>query len=1052
MWRRAPPASRPRDEAPVVNVFPVSEAPIARDEPTRPPTHPASASRSRPGTASGGRHATPTSRIAPDHPSLDVPRWQTHLTPMQQWELHVRDRPPRPAASWTENRDPRAALRRQHEHAARQKALREHLILPSATPLAPIRLPENDAGTPADADDSGAPVASSAARVAPPPDPFAAVFAAAMHADPEPIGPKPSPRLVTPFLDRLTREVTRPKGSALAELSAVDAVWDGRSVADAEPADPSSWRSQVRIPLGAGTAPNLLVEADAVARALGGISVEPTRPRRRARRVVSSENLRLNSDDATSSSTTTRPTLDESAVVDENARTLASNFAPDVATFETARREADEATRAARRVLRRGARGGEDDEDDDDGSDDALVVARPPRPRWVAEYELVPPTGIASLSAREASESYDSDDDPTSDPPSPRPEFEELPLHFPRKRGDRALYEEWDFLPLAPPPPPPAEVLRASFASTPGVSAAAATAKSRGLDVASVDSTADALTAVSGEVVTALDRLLATLKSRDEEATREASARTAEEEEKLRRATVRVAVAHAAAAGDVDATLAFDAAVRRGCEEALGDVLDSLRWWYGAHLRDAAIRIQRHFRGWRGWKHARTRKKGLMAGLAYMRHTTLFVRFGAWRVNAAAFRRVRLITEAADTRRVWARRRKVFESWRNRAERGAAFRVGVERLAVAIAWRRAAPIFVTWRVAARRRVRQKRVAVRLLTSANRRAKSYFFQTWARIAAGLARARVLDTAAHARAAKETAAAAEKAASRATEAWAAARRVADLAAAGRFALAQREARIAREAAATAETSRLAAAEAAKGAGPDLGAEGKMAWSRLSRAVKESARAAAAAIAADKAAAFKAAAKAYYGRIVARRFFIAWEEHVAWIVQLRAKSSRAVAMFTNAAEKRALFAWRDHAREMKAAREAEAMRRYVAIHQGLIAKHVRRVRGPAGKANAKNKADAKIKADANTAGRVRIDANANANAAENRGKVAAGTVPLHSERRAAERRAGRAREASRRGEGLGERSWVAGGMDAWVSSAATNVVERARERRREATRRPR
>ena len=228
--------------------------------------------------------------------------------------------------------------------------------------------------------------------------------------------------------------------------------------------------------------------------------------------------------------------------------------------------------------------------------------------------------------------------------------------------------------------------------------------------------------------------------------------------------------------------------------------------------------------------------------------------------------------------------------------------------------------------------------------------------------------------------------------------------------------------------------------------------MAWSRLSRAVKESARAAAAAIAADKAAAFKAAAKAYYGRIVARRFFIAWEEHVAWIVQLRAKSSRAVAMFTNAAEKRALFAWRDHAREMKAAREAEAMRRYVAIHQGLIAKHVRRVRGPAGKANAKNKADAKIKADANTAGRVRIDANANANAAENRGKVAAGTVPLHSERRAAERRAGRAREASRRGEGLGERSWVAGGVDAWVSSAATNVVERARERRREATRRPR
>ena len=1064
MWRRAPPASPPRDEAPVVNVFPMSEAPMARAEPTRPPPRPASASRSRPGTASGGYHATPTSRIAPDHPSLDVPRWQTHLTPMQQWELHMRDRPPRPDASWTENRDPRAALRRQHEHAARQKALREHLILPSATPLAPIRLPENDARPPADADDSGKPVASASAaeRDAPPPDPFAAVFAAAMNADPEPIVPKPPPRLVTPFLDRLTREVTRPKGSALAELSAVDAVWDGRSVADAEPADPSSWRSQVQIPLGAGPAPNLLVEADAVARALGGMSVEPTRPRRRVRRVVSTGNF-FNSDDATSSTTTTRPALDETALVDENARTLASRFAPDVATFETARREAEEATRAARRVLRRG-RGRGDDDDDGDGSDEDLIVAKPPRPRWVAEYELAPPAGTtdaeaeareedareaaaaAAAAAAEAA-SYGSDDDP----PSPMPKFEDLPLHFPRKRGDRALYEDWDFLPLAPPPPPPAEVLRASFASTPGTFAAAATAESRGLDVADVDTgatfvrTADAITAVSGEVVTALDHLLANLKSREDEATRAAFARTVEEEEKLRRATVRIAVAHDAAAGDVDATLAFDAAVRRGCEEALGDVLDSLRWWYGAQLRAAAIRIQRHFRGWRGRKHATTRKKGLLAGLAYIRNTTLFVRFGAWRINAAEFRRERLITEAADKRRVWARRRKVFESWRNRAERAAAFRVGVERLAVAIAWRRAAPIFASWRVAARRRARQKRVAVRLLTSANRRAKSYFFRTWAHVAAGLARARVLDTAAHARAAEETAWAAEQAASRAAEAWAAARRVADLAAAGQFALAQREARIAHDAAAAAETSRLAAAEAAKGAGPDLGAEGKKAWSRLSRAVEESARAAAAAIAADKAAEFKAAAKAFHGRIVARRFFTAWEEYVAWIVPLRAKSSRAMAMFTNASEKRALFAWREHAREMKAAREAEAMRRYVAIHQGLISKHVRRVRGPAGKADAKTTSRARIDA---------FSADANADAVSNRGKVAAGTVPSHSARRAAERRAGRAREESRRGEGVGEKSWVAGGVDAWVSSAATNgnVVERARERRREATRRPR
>ena len=199
------------------------------------------------------------------------------------------------------------------------------------------------------------------------------------------------------------------------------------------------------------------------------------------------------------------------------------------------------------------------------------------------------------------------------------------------------------------------------------------------------------------------------------------------------------------------------------------------RWWYGAHLRAAAIRIQRHFRGWRGWKRARTRKRG--SWRVWRTCDTRRCSFGSGRgestprrfaaCDSSLRRRIRDASGRGD---------EGFESWRNRAERGAAFRVGVERLAVAIAWRRAAPIFVTWRVAARRRVRQKRVAVRLLTSANRRAKSYFFQTWARVAAGLARARVLDTAAHARAAEETAAAAEKAASRATEAWAAARRVA------------------------------------------------------------------------------------------------------------------------------------------------------------------------------------------------------------------------------------------------------------------------------------
>ena len=324
------------------------------------------------------------------------------------------------------------------------------------------------------------------------------------------------------------------------------------------------------------------------------------------------------------------------------------------------------------------------------------------------------------------------------------PEFEELPLHFLGNAAIARCTKSGTFCPSRLRPAP--------RRGAPRVVRVDARCVRRGgdgeitrIDVASVDSTADALTAVSGEVVTALDRLLATLKSRDEEATREASARTAEEEEKLRRATVRVAVAHAAAAGTWT----------RRWRSTRRFAADARKLWGTSWTRSgggtARTFATRRFAssvifavGAVG--NTREREKGAHGGFGVHATHDAVRSVRAWRVNAAAFRRVRLITEAADTRRVWARRRKVFESRRNRAERGAAFRVGVERLAVAIAWRRAAPIFVTWRVAARRRVRQKRVAVRLLTSANRRAKSYFFQTWARIAAGLARARVLDTAA------------------------------------------------------------------------------------------------------------------------------------------------------------------------------------------------------------------------------------------------------------------------------------------------------------------
>ena len=212
--------------------------------------------------------------------------------------------------------------------------------------------------------------------------------------------------------------------------------------------------------------------------------------------------------------------------------------------------------------------------------------------------------------------------------------------------------------------------------------------------------------------------------------------------------------------------------------------------------------------------------------------------------------------------------------------------------------------------------------------------------------------------------------------------------------------------------------------------------------------SARAAAAAIAADKRGC-KAAAKAYTGES-SREVLQRGEEHVAWIVQLRAKSSRAVAMFTNAAEKRALFAWRDHAREMKAAREAEAMRRYVAIHQGLIANTRRRVRGPAGKANAKNKADAKtrrMQKPRDAEDRRERERERERGGESREGGGGDGSFAFGTTRRGTPRGKGEGSVAARGGVGgkiVGRR-----GVDAWVSSAATNVVERARkggERRRE------
>ena len=400
-----------------------------------------------------------------------------------------------------------------------------------------------------------------------------------MHADPEPIGPKPSPRLVTPLLDRLTREVTRPKGSALAGTRG------GRGWT----VDPSRRR----------TGRPVILEVTGSNPGSAGTRTESSRRggRRRARAgghvrrtdsrgadaafPGSSENLRLNSDDATTSSTTTRPTLDESAVVDENARTLASNFAPDVATFETARREADEATRAARRVLAATpvmAKTTKTTRSSDDHR------ARPPRPRWVAEYEL-----DASRESRRRPRARRRS--PTRPTTTRRPT---RPLRCPSasncantslgKAADRAR-ASGTFCPSRLRPAP--------RRGAPRVVRVDAGRGRRGGD-GEITRIGRRLRRLDGGRV---DRRLRRSGDRADDggasaqvARRRGDAQRHRRERRRRRRTSTrdgpsVAVAHAAAAGDVDATLAFDAAVRRGCEEALGDVPDSLRWWYGCDLR-----------------------------------------------------------------------------------------------------------------------------------------------------------------------------------------------------------------------------------------------------------------------------------------------------------------------------------------------------------------------------------------------------------------------------------------------------------------------------------
>ena len=1135
--------------------------------------------------------------VARDHPSMDVPRWETHLEPMRRWELHLRDRASSSSSSSPRAkvvpaaRDPRAALRRQHAHAERQRdAERRHrrdavAPTPSFTPLEPIASDDDDdaAGDAASAasssfparrrgpedvvhdattirgDDDEALSSSAAADVsfpkgAPPPapDPFAAVFAEAMRSEEPPSGlvPAPPPRLVTPLLDRLTREVTRPKGSVVAQLSAADAVMDGRSVAEARPAPEASWDLAVRV---RRSAKDGGVSGDAIADALAD---PETKRRTAAGRFLARRNFanKKSGDDdgkaigggqlmmkrsaslgallekkkkGASREGPPRPlprlAPEESEALrnvrKEFADAFGAAFGADAATLGTARAAAEAALASARRV------GGGFDHRPSTGFGSVEAVGGV-RPRYVADYEVAVPdeAAVAAESARRARYAAllaeDANREIDDDDGSVRVPFEELPLHFPRAARGRELCEEWDFRPLEPPPPPPAEILRRSLASGEKKAAGKANANAKatdatrpapgpGVETARAETTraetrASSLSDASAALVSSLDGLLADLKAREEEAERRSRARTEAEARELRVATQRVAQLAARATLEAEAEAAerlasgeandasdassgapaagalfvFDAAVAKAASDAMAAMREELRWWYASRVGDAARSIQKHFRGFVGRRRATKRRATLAAGLAYMRHASLKLRFEAWRQNASDQRRHAKLTKALDRKLAWARRRSTFNAWRTRAGKAKAFAASALRLARALGFKNhAAPAFAAWAEATRARRRTRRVCASLLASARRRAKRHALRKWAKIAASLARERVLNTAGDAMAAHEAAEAARAADAKANDAWAAARETANLAADGAFAAAKKEAMRAEAIAAEADEARLEAERkcaALKSA--DMTPAIKAAWATLAIAHEAKARAYAAAAAAEKAADFESAAKAFYGRIVVRRVTRAWAEYVAWIVPLRLKAGKATAMLSGAAEKRAFFAWRDLARDRKGAREAEAVRAYLAVHQKVIRKHVRKASAKMTRSAAFGSRSEKP-TKTSTGGAAEDDGRPNAAAAGAKKKVLG--APSNAARRAAARRgeaaetdaapatatvfprrrffpsrendeeeedrrgAAGAKEASRLG-----RSWVdAGGVDAWVASAAAaNVVERTRLRRAE------
>ena len=448
-------------------------------------------------------------------------------------------------------------------------------------------------------------------------------------------------------------------------------------------------------------------------------------------------------------------------------------------------------------------------------------------------------------------------------------------------------------------------------------------------------------------VATKMDGLMDALRVRDLTATIQQGRRTAEDAQRTLDAAARVASVHESAAarfantGDATDLNVFDAATALAVSECLDDVMDATRWWYGKRVRLACVTIQAGFRGSRGRKLARVRRKGLLAGLAYLRDCTKKVRFERWRENARRERRHAMITAMCYKKRVWSRRADTFKAWRHRTHNAKRFYKNVERLAYAARVKRhQAPAFAAWRVVAERRARQRKIGAELRQKATRRSTRRALARWSQVAAACARARVLDTAAHARAAARAAESFEQTEAVAAAAWAAAAEAGRAAARGSFVEARRFAERSRVLGDEARSACAAAEQYALESGPDAGpgSRARRAYAAFAAAKESSLRASAAAAAAAKASDFKHAARLFYGRVVSRRVFAAWSAYVAWLVPLRERARKAAHFFRRSTCGSAFHAWKGEAARAKAEREAAAIRAYADIHRRLVAKHVR------------------------------------------------------------------------------------------------------------------